>query len=108
ILDFVIENYQPMGEAMHAEIDELEHHVRCIALNERDMENRHSLRRDVSRVRRYCAPMVAITEALLNLCFAVRGNYRESHVARAQMGCDRGRSSGTSAGTPGPGSARCT
>ncbi|MDF9896400.1 UNVERIFIED_ORG: Mg2+ and Co2+ transporter CorA [Pseudomonas reinekei] len=29
ILDFVIENYQPMGEAIHAEIDELERNVLC-------------------------------------------------------------------------------
>ncbi|AHL35218.1 magnesium transporter [Pseudomonas brassicacearum] len=69
ILDFVIENYQPMGEAIHAEIDELERNVLCSALNERDIQNLHSLRRDVLRLRRYAAPMVEISEELQRLDF---------------------------------------
>ncbi|WP_339482258.1 MULTISPECIES: magnesium and cobalt transport protein CorA [unclassified Pseudomonas] len=69
ILDFVIENYQPMGEAIHAEIDELEHNVMCSSLNERDIQNLHSLRRDVLRLRRYAAPMVEISEELQKLDF---------------------------------------
>lgn len=69
ILDFVIENYQPMGEAIHAEIDELEHNVMCSSLNERDIQNLHSLRRDVLRLRRYAAPMVEISEELQRLDF---------------------------------------
>lgn len=69
ILDFVIENYQPVGEAIHAEIDELERNVLCSALNERDIQNLHSLRRDVVRLRRYAAPMVEISEELQRLDF---------------------------------------
>ncbi len=69
ILDFVIENYQPMGEAIHAEIDELERNVMCSSLNERDIQNLHSLRRDVLRLRRYAAPMVEISEELQRLDF---------------------------------------
>ncbi|MBT2338972.1 MULTISPECIES: magnesium and cobalt transport protein CorA [Pseudomonas] len=69
ILDFVIENYQPVGEAIHAEIDELERNVLCSALNERDIQNLHSLRRDVLRLRRYAAPMVEISEELQKLDF---------------------------------------
>ncbi|EJL02488.1 MULTISPECIES: magnesium and cobalt transport protein CorA [Pseudomonas] len=69
ILDFVIENYQPVGEAIHAEIDELERNVLCSALNERDIQNLHSLRRDVLRLRRYAAPMVEISEELQRLDF---------------------------------------
>jgi len=69
ILDFVIENYQPVGEAIHAEIDELERNVLCSALNERDIQNLHSLRRDVLRLRRYAAPMVEIGEELQKLSF---------------------------------------
>jgi len=69
ILDFVIENYQPMGEAIHAQIDELERNVMCGSLNERDIQNLHSLRRDVLRLRRYAAPMVEIGEELQKLNF---------------------------------------
>lgn len=69
ILDFVIENYQPVGEAIHAEIDELEQHVLSSALNERDIQKLHSLRRDVLRLRRYAAPMVEISEELQRLSF---------------------------------------
>jgi len=69
ILDFVIENYQPMGEAIHAEIDELERNVMCDSLNERDIQKLHSLRRDVLRLRRFAAPMVEIGEELQKLSF---------------------------------------
>ncbi|SEE32919.1 magnesium and cobalt transport protein CorA [Pseudomonas migulae] len=69
ILDFVIENYQPMGEAIHAEIDELERNVLCSALNEHDIQKLHGLRRDVLRLRRYAAPMVEIGEELQKLSF---------------------------------------
>ena len=69
LLDFVIENYQPVGEAIHAEIDELERNVLCSAMNERDVLALHSLRRDVLRLRRYAAPMVEISEELQKLNF---------------------------------------
>ncbi|MDQ3203936.1 MAG: magnesium and cobalt transport protein CorA [Pseudomonadota bacterium] len=69
LLDFVIENYQPVGEAIHAEIDELEHNVLCSSLNEHDIQKIHSLRRDVVRLRRYAAPMVEISEELQRLNF---------------------------------------
>ncbi|QAX84247.1 magnesium transporter [Pseudomonas sp. DTU12.3] len=69
LLDFVIENYQPVGEAIHAEIDELERNVLCSALNEHDIQRLHGLRRDVVRLRRYAAPMVEIGEELQKLSF---------------------------------------
>lgn len=69
LLDFVIANYQPVGEAIHAEIDALESSVLSTELNERDIQRLHSLRRDVLRLRRYAAPMVEISEELQNLDF---------------------------------------
>jgi len=57
LLDFVTENYQPVSEAIHAEIDELEHNVLCSSLSERDIQKIHGLRRDVLRLKRYVAPM---------------------------------------------------
>ena len=69
ILDFVIENYQPMGEAIHGEIDELERNVLCGSLNDYDIQKLHGLRRDVLRLRRYVAPMIEIGEELQRLSF---------------------------------------
>jgi len=69
LLDFVTENYQPVSEAIHAEIDELERNVLCSSLNEHDIQNLHGLRRDVLRLRRYVAPMVEISEELQKLSF---------------------------------------
>ena len=69
LLDFVIENYQPVSEAIHAEIDELEHHVLCSSLKEGDIQRIHGLRRDLLRLRRYAAPMVEISEELQKLNF---------------------------------------
>ncbi|MNF63677.1 Magnesium transport protein CorA [compost metagenome] len=69
LLDFVIENYQPVGEAIHSEIDDLERNVLCSAMSEVDILNLHGLRRDVLRLRRYAAPMVEISEELQKLSF---------------------------------------
>jgi hypothetical protein len=76
MLDFVTENYQPMGEAIHAQIDELERNVMCGSLNERDIQNLHSLRRDVVRLRRYAAPMVEIARN----CKAELPVHRQEHA----------------------------
>ena len=69
LLDFVTENYQPVSEAIHAEIDELERNVLCSSLSERDIQNLHGLRRDVLRLKRYVAPMVEISQELQKLSF---------------------------------------
>ena len=69
LLDFVIENYQPVSEAIHAEIDELERNVLCSSLKEGDIQRIHGLRRDLLRLRRYAAPMVEISEELQKLSF---------------------------------------
>ncbi|MFL1387832.1 magnesium and cobalt transport protein CorA [Pseudomonas tritici] len=69
LLDFVTENYQPVSEAIHAEIDELERNVLCSSLSERDIQKIHGLRRDVLRLKRYVAPMVEISQELQKLSF---------------------------------------
>ena len=69
ILDFVSENYQPVTESIHEEIETLEHNVLSQALNERDIHCLHNLRRDLLRMRRYLAPMLEISEELQRLGF---------------------------------------
>ncbi|MNO73502.1 Magnesium transport protein CorA [compost metagenome] len=69
LLDFVTENYQPVSEAIHGEIEELEQSVLGGSLQEQDIRRLHSLRRDILRLRRYVAPMVEISEELQRLNF---------------------------------------
>ncbi|MBV4537318.1 MULTISPECIES: magnesium and cobalt transport protein CorA [Pseudomonas] len=69
LLDFVTENYQPVSEAIHGEIEELEQSVLSNSLKEEDIQRLHSLRRDILRLRRYVAPMVEISEELQRLSF---------------------------------------
>ncbi len=69
LLDFVSESYQPVTESIHTEIEALEHNVLSQALNERDIQRLHGLRRDLLRMRRYLAPMVEISEELQRLAF---------------------------------------
>ena len=69
LLDFVTESYQPVSEAIHAEIEQLERNIMGNALNETDIVHLHELRRDVLRLRRYVAPMVEISEELQRLTF---------------------------------------
>lgn len=69
LLDFVAECYQPVTEAIHAELDVLEGGVLGGVLTEADILTIHALRRDVLRLRRYVAPMVEIGEELQKLSF---------------------------------------
>jgi len=69
LLDFVTENYQPVSEAIHAEIEALERNVLSGKLLEADIQRLHGLRRELLRLRRYVAPMVEISEELQRLDF---------------------------------------
>ncbi|WP_277962453.1 magnesium and cobalt transport protein CorA [Pseudomonas sp. RIT-To-2] len=89
LLDFVTENYQPVSEAIHAEIEQIEANVLADCLREADVQRLHSLRRELLRLRRYVAPMVEISEELQRLSFPfidknMRPYFRdvEIHVTR--------------------------
>lgn len=69
LLDFVTENYQPVSEAIHDEIEELERSVLSGSLKEGDIRLLHNLRRDILRLRRHVAPMVEVSEELQRLDF---------------------------------------
>lgn len=69
LLDFVTENYQPVSETIHCEIESLERRVLGGSLNEADIQHLHGLRRELLRMRRYVAPMVEISEELQRLDF---------------------------------------
>ena len=88
-LDFVTESYQPVSEAIHAEIEQIEANVLADCLHEADVQRLHGLRRELLRLRRYVAPMVEISEELQRLDFPfidtnMRPYFRdvEIHVTR--------------------------
>ncbi|MBD1550608.1 magnesium and cobalt transport protein CorA [Pseudomonas typographi] len=69
LLDFVTENFQPVTEAIHGEIELLEQRVLSRHMQEADIRRLHTLRRELLQLRHYVAPMVEISEELQRLDF---------------------------------------
>ena len=69
LLSFVVDNYRPIIELIHSEIDELEQNVLSQSLGPSDIERIHSLRRELLRLRRHVAPLVEICQELQSLDF---------------------------------------
>lgn len=69
LLSFVMENYRPLLDAIHGELEELEQDVLGRPLSQADVERIHGLRRDLLRLRRQIAPMVEICQELQQLDF---------------------------------------
>ncbi|HLD68394.1 MAG TPA: magnesium and cobalt transport protein CorA [Pseudomonas sp.] len=69
LLSFVMENYRPLIEETHAELEQLEQRVLERPLTQTDVEQIHGLRRDLLRLRRYLAPMDEICQELQRLDF---------------------------------------
>ncbi len=69
LLSFVMENYRPLLDGIHGELEELEQDVLGRPLTQADVERIHGLRRDLLRLRRQIAPMVEICQELQQLDF---------------------------------------
>lgn len=69
LLSFVMENYRPLLDTIHGELEELEQDVLSRPLTQADVERIHGLRRDLLRLRRQIAPMVEICQELQQLDF---------------------------------------
>ncbi|MCY1545982.1 Cobalt/magnesium transport protein CorA [compost metagenome] len=69
LLSFVLENYRPMMDDFHSELEEIEQNVLQRPLTQADVERIHCLRRDLLRLRRYIGPMGEICEELQRLDF---------------------------------------
>lgn len=64
ILDFIVENYGPVIEAVYAEVDELEDKVFSSALSEAAIERLYMLRRDLLRLRNAAVPLIEVCRRL--------------------------------------------
>lgn len=69
LLSFVIENYRPLLEETHSELEELEQAVLQQPLEQTQIEQIHGLRRDLLRLKRYVGPLVEICQELQQLDF---------------------------------------
>ena len=69
LLSFVIENYRPLMDSYHSELEEVEQHVLKNPLSQADVERIQGLRRDLLRLRRYIGPLAEICQELQRLEF---------------------------------------
>ncbi|MNG10629.1 Magnesium transport protein CorA [compost metagenome] len=64
-----MENYRPLIDSFHSELEEIEQNVLKRPLTQEDVERIQCLRRDLLRLRRYIGPMGEICEELQRLDF---------------------------------------
>ncbi len=69
LLSFVIENYRPLLDSAHAELEDIEQTVLNCPLEQSDVERIHGLRRTLLRLRRQVAPLSEICQELQQLDF---------------------------------------
>ena len=66
ILDFIVDNYMPVLEAIEEEVDEIEDRVLVTSMTTGDIERLYMLRRDLLRLRNAAAPLVEVCRRLTN------------------------------------------
>ena len=69
LMSFVIENYRPLLDCIHGELEDIEEAILGRPLQQGDVERIHGLRRDLLRLRRQIAPMAEICRELQQLDF---------------------------------------
>ena len=95
ILDFVVDNYLPVIEAMESEMAELENRVLKDRITRSDVERIYQRRRDLLQLRRTVAPMMEVCRRLEHLELpiiddAIRHYFRDvvDHVQRVNDSID--------------------
>src|SRR5262245_51080206 len=64
ILDFIVDNYMPVLERIHTEVEALEDTVLATRLSQSDIERLYMLRRDLLRLRNAAGPLVEVCNRL--------------------------------------------
>jgi magnesium transporter len=65
LMDFIVDNYMPVVDAMEAEVEELEEHVFRRQFKRRTIEQIYDLKRDLLALRRAVAPVVDMANRLM-------------------------------------------
>jgi len=66
ILDFIVDNYMPVLEAIHDEVESIEDRVLTKPMTSNDLERLYMLRRDLLRLRNAIGPLVDVCGRLSN------------------------------------------
>ena len=66
ILDFIVDNYMPVLETIHDEVEEIEDRVLAKPMGREDIERLYMLRRDLLRLRNAIGPLVEVCRRLGN------------------------------------------
>src|SRR4051795_5632623 len=64
ILDFIVDNYKPVLETIHAEVEAIEDRVLSAELVQTEVERLYMLRRDLLRLRNAVVPLVEVCRKL--------------------------------------------
>ncbi|WP_426615010.1 magnesium/cobalt transporter CorA [Bradyrhizobium sp. McL0616] len=64
ILDFIVDNYSPVLESIHEEVEQIEDYVLSNAITKAQIERLYMLRRDLLRLRNAIGPLVEVCRRL--------------------------------------------
>jgi magnesium transporter len=95
ILDFIVDNYTPVVDAVRKEIEELEDRVLHETVSTRQVQRLYALRRELLKLRNAVVPLVDICRRLehtehLTIDAEMRSHFRDvtDHIQRVQEGID--------------------
>jgi magnesium transporter len=95
ILDFIVDNYAPVLEALHAEVEAIEDSVFAKPTEQVDVERLYMMRRDLLRLRNAVVPLVEVCRRLehaevMQIDAAMQPLFRDvtDHVLRVQEEID--------------------
>jgi magnesium transporter len=95
ILDFIVDNYMPVVETIHEEVEAIEDRVLESALRKADAQRLYLLRRDLLRLRNAAVPLVTLCRRLehaevMTIDAAMQPLFRDvtDHVRRVQEEID--------------------
>ena len=95
ILDFIVDNYAPVLETIHAEVETIEDSVLAATLKQAEIERLYMLRRDLLRLRNAVVPLVEVCRRLehadvMPIDHAMHPMFRDvtDHVRRVQEEID--------------------
>ena len=64
LIDFIVDNYMPVLESIHAEVEDLEDRVLAETLQQHEVQRLYMLRRDLLRLRNAALPLVEVCRRL--------------------------------------------
>ena len=95
VLDFIVDNYKPVLEAIHGEVEGIEDRVLSAELVQTEVERLYMLRRDLLRLRNAVVPLVEVCRKLEHIEViaidpAMRPLFRDvtDHIRRVQEEID--------------------